>query len=181
LAVLAVHLRAFLEKFGGSQVNDRWRARFNELLEEENTLHNTTTTLRARVDEFSRNAENSTVKTAKTQNEGQDFSDDRQNVAVKTAKTPSEAEHLGLIAMWSVEFGYVSLHDPTTGEWHDVRTKEAPSWALWEARKRKELYKDGNRKAYRLTSRDMEDIREAEFLSEPEGIVEDHPIEEEYG
>jgi hypothetical protein len=52
---------------------------------------------------------------------------------------------------------------------------------LWEARKRKELYKDGNRKAYRLTSRDMEDIREAEFLSEPEGIVEDHPIEEEYG
>jgi hypothetical protein len=81
--------------------------------------------------------------------------------------------------VWSIEFGYISLHDPTTGEWHDILTKEAPSWEMWEARKRKELYRGGNRKAYRLTSREMHEIWEAEYAPEPEGIVEDHPMEEE--
>ena len=97
----------------------------------------------------------------------------------KTDKTP-EANRLGLIATWSAEFGFVSIHDPTVGEWHDLRTADAPDWAVSEARKRKELYRDGNRKAYRLTSREMEEIWEAEHLaSEDEGIVEDHPLEEE--
>jgi hypothetical protein len=104
----------------------------------------------------------------------------------KTDKTPDElanhaakqATELGLIAHWSYEFGYVSLHDPTSGEWHDLPTKEAPSWAGWEARRRKQLYKDGNRKAYRLTAREMEEIWKAEHTSDPEGIVEDYPLEE---
>ena len=51
--------------------------------------------------------------------------------------------------------------------------------AGWEARKREELYKSGNRKAYRLTSREMEEIWKAEHTSEPAGIVEELPIEEE--
>jgi hypothetical protein len=55
---------------------------------------------------------------------------------------------------------------------------DAPDWAVREARKRKELYKNSNRRAYRLTSREMEDIWEAEREPEPEGIVEDFPIEE---
>jgi hypothetical protein len=85
------------------------------------------------------------------------------NPPSKTSKTP-EADQLGLVATWSHEFGYVSMHDPTAGEAH----------------KRKQLYKDGNRKAYRLTSREMEKIWEAEHLaSEDEGIVEDHPLEED--
>ena len=79
-----------------------------------------------------------------------------------------------------MEFGYVSVHDPTSGEWHDLPTKEAPSWATGEARKRKELYKSGNRKALRLTSRQMSELWEAEHASkELEGIFEEHPIEEE--
>ncbi len=135
--------------------------------------------MREGIDDFSGNAENLAVKTAKTQTEGQDFPENLRNPTAKTAKTPSEAGQLGVIAMWSIEFGYVSLHDPTTGEWHDIQTKEAPSWALWEARKRKELYKDGNRKAFRLTSREMEEIWEDELTPEPEGIVEDHPVEKE--
>jgi hypothetical protein len=49
------------------------------------------------------------------------------------------ASDLGLIARWSSEFGYVSIHDPTTGEWHDLTTKDAPTWAKREAFKRKEL------------------------------------------
>ena len=76
-------------------------------------------------------------------------------------------------------FGYVRLHDPTTGEWHDVATDDAPTWAKREAFKRKELYRDGNCKAYSLTSREMEEIWAAERVPELEGIVEDHPVEEE--
>jgi hypothetical protein len=129
-------------KIRRSQVDNRWRARFKELLEE----NNTTATLR----------------------EGDSlFSGILQNRTAKTAKTPSNAEHLGVIAMWSIEFGYVSLHDPTTGEWYDIRTKEAPSWAMREASKRKELYKDGNRKAYRLTSREMEKLWVKEHPDDP--------------
>ena len=86
---------------------------------------------------------------------------------------------MGLVATWSREFGYVSVHDPSTGTWYDLRTQDAPDWAVREARKRKELYKGGNRKAYRLTSGEMEALFEAERAPEPEGIVEDHPIEGE--
>jgi hypothetical protein len=62
--------------------------------------------------------------------------------------------------------------------WWDLQTKDAPAWALSEARKRKELYKDGNRKAYRLTSREMGEIWEAERPDLEVGIVEDYPVEE---
>jgi hypothetical protein len=75
----------------------------------------------------------------------------------KTDKT-FECARRGLIATWSVEFGYVSLHDPTTGEWHDLKTSVAPEWAVGEAKQRMELYKSGNRRAYRLSARDMEDL-----------------------
>jgi len=93
----------------------------------------------------------------------------------KTDRT-SEAARLGLIATWSVEFGYVSLHDPTTGEWHDLKTSVAPEWAVGEAKQRKELYKSGNRRAYRLAARDMEDLWKSNQPCE-EGIVEDYPPE----
>jgi hypothetical protein len=76
-----------------------------------------------------------------------------KNLTDKTDRT-SEDDQLGLIATWSVEFGYVSLHDPTTGEWWDLRTTDALGWAMGEARRRKELYKSGNQRAYRLTARE---------------------------
>lgn len=94
-----------------------------------------------------------------------------------TLTTLFEADRLGLIARWSKEFGYISLHDPTSGEWHDLRTEDAPDWAKREAFKRRDLYRSGNRKAYRLTAREMEEMWEAERV--PEGIIEDYPIEEE--
>ncbi len=123
--------------------------------------------------------QNPTPKTPKTLLGDSVFSENAQNLTPKTPKTPPEAEPLGLVATWSREFGYVSIHDPTAGEWYDLRTKDAPDWAVREARRRKELYKDGNRKAYRLTSREMEEDWEAERVPESEGIVEDHPVEEE--
>jgi len=35
-----------------------------------------------------------------------------------------EANKRGLIIQWSNKPGWISLHDPTTGEWHEVRASE---------------------------------------------------------
>ena len=100
-----------------------------------------------------------------------------ESPAAKTAKT-TEAGRLGLVATWSARFGYVSMHDPATGEWHDLQTKDAPEWAVGEASRRKEQYRGGNRRAYRLTSSEMEELWRTESPV-AEGIVEDHPLEED--
>src|ERR687895_2902608 len=97
-----------------------------------------------------------------------------ESPAAKTAKT-TEAERLGLIATWSAQFGYVSMHDPATGEWHDLQTKDAPEWAVGEARRRKEQYRGGNRRAYRLTSSEIEELWRG-GASGDEGIVGNHPL-----
>ena len=49
------------------------------------------------------------------------------------ARRLEQASELGLVAVWSKHFGYVSVHDPTTGEWHDLRREDAPGWANREA------------------------------------------------
>jgi hypothetical protein len=117
-------------------------------------------------------------KTSKTTNghevEGKNLQTP-EKLTVKTSKTPEPAQ-LGLITAWSAEFGYVSLHDPTTGEWHDLKTTVAPEWAVGEARRRKELYKTGNRRAYRLSARDMEEVWKSDRPPEV-GTVEDYPVE----
>jgi len=53
----------------------------------------------------------------------------------------AKAEALGFVARWSREFGFISIHDPTSGEWYDLPTKEAPEWAKNECFKRRELRK----------------------------------------
>ena len=76
----------------------------------------------------------------------------RQIPPSKTSDTPADlpwpvqqklekASRMGLIASWSQHHGYVSLHDPTTGEWHDLGTEDAPGWSLREARRRKRARK----------------------------------------
>jgi len=88
------------------------------------------------------------------------FCDDIENITVtdtsKTVTTPLEvpefirrssesqreqADALGLVARWSRQFGYIAIHDPTTGEWHDVTTKDSPDWAKSEAFLRARLRK----------------------------------------
>ncbi len=92
----------------------------------------------------------------------------------------SGADRRGLVARWSCAFGYIEIHDPTEGEWHDLPWKEAPSWARWEARKRKDLAKVGNRRALDLPAGEIREIWEAENLpAEEEGILEEHPVEGE--
>lgn len=41
-------------------------------------------------------------------------------------KRLEEADCRGLIIKWAREPGYIALHDPTTGEWHEVKASECP-------------------------------------------------------
>ncbi len=81
-----------------------------------------------------------------------------------------QADRRGLVAKWAKEFGYISVYSPVEGEWYDLETKDVPDWAKREAFKRKELYKEGNRKAYWLTAREMEEIFKSERVE-----MWDHP------
>lgn len=45
-----------------------------------------------------------------------------------------EADRQGLIIRWAAEPGYVALHDPTTGEWHEVAVSGCPPWVLEDAK-----------------------------------------------
>jgi len=82
-----------------------------------------------------------------------------------------QASTLGLIARWGV-FGYVSIHDPISGEWHDVPIKDAPGWAKWEAGKRKEVGKQGITRL--LTRSEMEKIWRKEREAPEEELPEGH-------
>jgi len=102
--------------------------------------------------------------------EGDDKGDDTDKTIVppfvktRQERIRGEAGRLGLIAAWSHEFGYVSLHDPITGEWHDLPTAEAPDWAKREAFKRKELGKLGG-VADLLTRAELEEVWEREKIT----------------
>jgi predicted metal-dependent hydrolase len=45
-----------------------------------------------------------------------------------------EAERIGLLIKWSKEPGYVAIHDPTTGDWHEVSASECPPWVTEDAK-----------------------------------------------
>jgi hypothetical protein len=85
-----------------------------------------------------------------------------------------------LVATWAATFGFVSIHDPLDGTWHDIQTGEAPTWALAESGLRKRLYKGGDRRAYSHDARKMQEIWESEHPPPPDrGIREEYGIEAE--
>jgi hypothetical protein len=47
------------------------------------------------------------------------------------------ADRRGLLIRWAREPGYVSIHDPTTGEWHELDASECPPWVLEAVRARR--------------------------------------------
>jgi hypothetical protein len=54
-----------------------------------------------------------------------------------------EALRRGFVAKWSREPGWISLHDPTAGEWHDVRARDCfPSIVAEAGARRKEERRD---------------------------------------
>ncbi len=44
------------------------------------------------------------------------------------------ADRRGLVIKWAREPGYLALHDPTTGEWHEVPASGCPPWMLEDAK-----------------------------------------------
>jgi len=90
----------------------------------------------------------------------------------------SGAHRVGMVAKYARARGYISIFDPLNAEWHDVEFKDAPPWAKWEARKRAELYRGGDRHAYDLTSAQIHEIWVLEHPLEDEGIVDEHPLDE---
>lgn len=40
----------------------------------------------------------------------------------------------GLVIKWAKAPGYLALHDPTTGEWHEVPAPGCPPWILEDAK-----------------------------------------------
>lgn len=50
------------------------------------------------------------------------------------ARKLEEADRRGLIIKWSRDPGWISLHDSTTGEWHEVKASECPPSFVESAR-----------------------------------------------
>jgi hypothetical protein len=48
-----------------------------------------------------------------------------------------ETGRRGLVVEWARERGWIALHDPTTGEWHEVRASECLPWVVEAANARR--------------------------------------------
>jgi hypothetical protein len=56
-----------------------------------------------------------------------------------------EADRRGLVIEWSKERGWIALHDPTTGEWHEVQASECLPWVVDAANTRARRQGRGSR------------------------------------
>jgi hypothetical protein len=56
-----------------------------------------------------------------------------------------EAESRGLVIRFSREPGYLSVHDPTTGDWHELSASGCPPWMLEDATTRRRREGRSNR------------------------------------
>lgn len=54
-----------------------------------------------------------------------------------------EATQRGLVIKWSGEPGWISLHDPATGEWHEVRAPECLPGVVEAANRHRRRKKGG--------------------------------------
>ena len=54
-----------------------------------------------------------------------------------------EAASRGLVIKWSREPGYLSVHDPTTGDWHELLASGCPPWMLEDAKTHRRGEKGG--------------------------------------
>jgi len=130
-----------------------WLARLDEAEKKKKarpTLHNTKERVAESSSEKAKNFQN--AQGYATDKRGQKGAERDPEISTEAIERAGE---FGLCASWSYEFGYVSIHDPTSGEWHDLPTKDAPGWAIGEAKRRKALRRSGDYNAYRYNSREM--------------------------
>ncbi len=45
-----------------------------------------------------------------------------------------DADRRGLVIRFAREPGYLSVHDPTTGDWHELQASNCPPWMLEDAK-----------------------------------------------
>ena len=64
-----------------------------------------------------------------------------------------EADRRGLVIRWSREAGYISFHDPLTGEWHDVKASECLPGVVESANNRRKGAQDGRAELLREKGR----------------------------
>ncbi len=57
-------------------------------------------------------------------------------------KKLQEAHRRRLVIKWSRQPGYIALHDPTTGDWHELPTTDCPPWILEDARAHRRRRRD---------------------------------------
>jgi predicted metal-dependent hydrolase len=48
-----------------------------------------------------------------------------------------DADRRGLVIRFAKEPGYLSVHDPTTGDWHELQASGCPPWMLEDAKARR--------------------------------------------
>ncbi len=75
-----------------------------------------------------------------TKEDKQDLAENKQQLLQLLhweRKRLEEADRRGLVNRWAREPGYVSLHDPTTGEWHEVAASGCPPCILEDAKARR--------------------------------------------
>lgn len=48
-----------------------------------------------------------------------------------------EGDRRGPVIRFAREPGYLSVHDPTTGDWHELQTSGCPPWMLEDAKARR--------------------------------------------
>ena len=53
-----------------------------------------------------------------------DVSESSEALAIRRERKLEEASRRGLLIRWSEYPNWIKLHDPTTGEWHEVRAEE---------------------------------------------------------
>ena len=55
---------------------------------------------------------------------GKGHPDPSEDLAARREREIEEAGRRGLIIRWSEYPSWIKLHDPTTGQWHEVRAEE---------------------------------------------------------
>ena len=58
-------------------------------------------------------------------------------------KSLEKADRRGLVIRWAREPGYVAIHDPTTGEWHEVKASECLPSVVESAKTNHRRQKEG--------------------------------------